>query len=318
MQTPERIDVVADVGGTNTRVALSRDGRVDAATIRRFANARHGSLAEVLRQFGTDMGLRRCDSACAAIAGPVRDHVGRLTNLDWSADPELLRGATGASRAAVLNDLVAQGYALDAIPEGEITQVFAGGDPAPDATRLVIGVGTGFNAAAVHETAAGRVVLPSEAGHVTLPVRTEKALSLVRALEGVHGFVGVEDVLSGRGVARIDAWLGQGEPARDTAAIMAALEAGEPRAVEAGRIFVRLLGAVAGDLALIHLPFGGIYLIGGVARAFLPWFDSFGLHEAFREKGRFGPFMGDFGLSVIEDDFAALTGCAAYLTASAR
>lgn len=317
MQTPERIDVVADVGGTNTRVAIARGGRVDAATIRRFANTRHGSLAEVLRQFGADMGLQRCDSACAAIAGPVRDHVGRLTNLDWSADPDLLRDATGAARAAVLNDLVAQGYALDAIPEGEITPVFAGSNAGPGATRLVIGVGTGFNAAAVHETAAGRVVLPSEAGHVTLPVRTEKALSLVRALEGVHGFVGVEDILSGRGVARIDAWLGHGAPARDTAAIMAALEAGEPRAVEAGRIFVRVLGAVAGDLALIHLPFGGIYLIGGVARAFLPWFDAFGLSDAFREKGRFGPFMADFGLSVIEDDFAALTGCAAYLAATA-
>lgn len=312
MQT-ERIDIVADVGGTNTRVAVAQGGKVQPATVRRFTNARHGSLAEVLRQFSTDMGLSGCDSACAAIAGPVRDHIGRLTNLDWSADPDLLRAATGAARAAVLNDLVAQGHGLDDIAEEEITQVFPGGTPLPGATRLVIGVGTGFNAAAVHETAAGRIVLPSESGHVTLPIRTAEGLALVGALEGVHGFVGVEDILSGRGVARIDAWLGEGEPPRDTAAIMAALKAGEPRAVEAGRLFVRMLGAVAGDLALIHLPFGGIYLIGGVARAFLPWFRPFDIAHAFRDKGRFGPFMADFGLSVIEDDFAALTGCAAYL-----
>lgn len=313
------VAVVADVGGTNTRVAVAHGTSVDHATVRKYRNESHASLGAVLSQFVAEIGLSGCDSVCAAIAGPVRDGVGTLTNLDWSADPESLKTATGARHGAVLNDLVAQGHALGRIAEGATRRVFAGRPARDGASQLVIGVGTGFNAAAVHETVAGRVVLPSEAGHVTLPVRTAEHLDLVKHFEDVHGFVGVEDVLSGRGVARIDAWRAArtGTPAsRDTAAIMAALQAGEPEAEETGRHFVGLLGAVAGDLALTHLPFGGIYLIGGVARAFLPWFDAFGLRDAFRAKGRFAPFLEDFGLSVIEDDFAALTGCAAYLAAA--
>ncbi|MFZ1726109.1 MAG: glucokinase, partial [Albidovulum sp.] len=86
-----------------------------------------------------------------------------------------------------------------------------------------------------------------------------------------------------------------------------------PLATASGRAFVRLLGAVAGDLALTHLPFGGIYLIGGVARAFAPYLEPFGFAEAFRDKGRFSGFMRDFPVTVIEDDFAALAGCAVYL-----
>ena len=82
---------------------------------------------------------------------------------------------------------------------------------------------------------------------------------------------------------------------------------------KAVQTFVRILGAVAGDLSLIHLPFGGVYLVGGVARAVSAHFSEFEFESSFRDKGRFAGFMQNFGVSVITDDFAALTGCASYL-----
>jgi len=54
-------------------------------------------------------------------------------------------------------------------------------------------------------------------------------------------------------------------------------------------------------------------LVGGVARAFAPYLNEYGFAEAFRDKGRFAGFMGNFKVSVIEDDYAALTGSAAHL-----
>ena len=38
----------------------------------------------------------------------------------------------------------------------------------------------------------------------------------------------------------------------------------------------------------------------------------------FRDKGRFAEFMENFSVTVVEDDFAALTGCAAHLASGAR
>lgn len=38
-----------------------------------------------------------------------------------------------------------------------------------------------------------------------------------------------------------------------------------------------------------------------------------GFAENFRDKGRFSAFMDDFPVCIVEDDYAALTGCAAYL-----
>ena len=79
------------------------------------------------------------------------------------------------------------------------------------------------------------------------------------------------------------------------------------------RVFIRILGTVAGNLSLVHLPFGGVFLVGGVARAMLPHLGQYGFTEAFRDKGRFAGFMGNIPVSILLDDYAALTGNAAYM-----
>ena len=53
--------------------------------------------------------------------------------------------------------------------------------------------------------------------------------------------------------------------------------------------------------------------MGGVSRAFAPYLERFGFGAAFRDKGRFADFMDDFPVSVVTDDYAALTGCAAHM-----
>lgn len=316
-RAPDRFSLVADTGGTNTRVALAEGARLLPETVTRYPNADFPSLPAVLRAFLAAQGGVDCAGAAVAVAGPVRDGRGVLTNLDWEIDEPTLASVTGAEVAAVINDLQAQGHALGHLAP-EMLRPVVDGAPAPaHATRLVIGVGTGFNAAPVLADGAARLVAPAEAGHVTLPVRTAQDLRLADWLARHHGFAAVEEVLSGRGLEHVHAFLGDddGTPRSATAAeIMGALAEGrDRRAVETVRIFVRVLGTVAGDLALTTLPFGGVYLCGGVARAMLPWLEPFEFARHFRDKGRFGPFVAQFPVSVIEDDYAALIGLAHHL-----
>ncbi|RME18762.1 MAG: glucokinase, partial [Alphaproteobacteria bacterium] len=202
------------------------------------------------------------------------------------------------------------------LPEAAIRPLVAGRPAPAHAARLVIGLGTGFNCAPVHETGAGRFVPPAEAGHVNLPIRSEIDFELGRALEEAHGFPSVEEVLSGRGLVHTFGWFARraGTPRDLTSAeILSAAEAGDDVARAALGFFVRVFGAVTGNLALIHLPFGGIFLAGGLARAVSPFLGPMGYGEALRDKGRFAEFMGNFAVSLIEDDYAALTGCAHHL-----
>jgi glucokinase len=318
----DTLTIVADIGGTNTRVALAKGSEVLAGTIRRYANADHPGLEPVLRRYLAEEGDIDPIAACVAVAGPVREGRAELTNLDWSIDGETLARATRAEVTAILNDLQAQGHALGFIDPTLTRSVIPFPPASPDAAKLVVNVGTGFNIAAVFDGAGGRLVPPAEAGHVTLPVRDETDLRLARFVGAAHGFASVEEVLSGRGLVQVHDWLGQeeGDPSRATAAeIMAAVaRGGETRATRAARVFVRMLGAVSGDLALTMLPFGGLWLVGGVARAFAPYLEEFGFVEAFRDKGRFSEFMEGFGVGVVEDDNAALTGCASHLAGLLR
>ncbi len=309
----DTLSLVADVGGTNTRVALADGDRLLTETVRKFANKDYAGLGGVLTAF-IDEEKVDCAGAAVAIAGPVRDGRGSLTNLDWSVDPDMLASVTKAETVAVLNDLQAQGHAMGRIAAENLKSV-VDGSMTEGGTRLVIGVGTGFNAAVVLDTPFGRVVPPSEAGHANMPLRTEEELRLCKFVETSHGFPAIEDVLSGRGLERIYAWL-QSEAGQRTemraADIMASADS-DAVAEDAIRWFVRILGTVTGNLSLIHLPFGGVSLIGGVARAMEPYFNRFGFAAAFRDKGRFAGFMNNFHVDLVEDDFAALEGLTSHL-----
>lgn len=153
---------------------------------------------------------------------------------------------------------------------------------------------------------------------MSLPAQNADELRLLDWIARKHGTPGFEDVLSGRGFERVYEWLcdeaGVTAPL-DAGGIMQAVNDGSNKIAEdAARVFIRMLGRAAGNLALVHLPFGGIYLIGGVARHFAPHLLRLGFQEAFYDKGRLSEFMEQFPVHLVDDDYAALTGSAAHLS----
>ena len=124
---------------------------------------------------------------------------------------------------------------------------------------LVVGVGTGMNAAPVHGSGAARLVAPSECGHVSMPIRTERDFRLAQFLANIgphaHGFAGVEDVLAGRGLERIYAFVtaeAGAEVVISAAEIMERLAKGEPAAQDCARLYVGILGAELGNFCLLY------------------------------------------------------------------
>lgn len=311
--------ILADIGGTNTRVALADGKVVRPNSIAKFANAEFPSLEPILKRYLAEAGIAGVEGACVAAAGPVRHGVAEMTNLSWVIDHALLTRATGATKVAILNDLQAQGQALGHIAP-EFLRPIVEGNAVPNASMLVVGLGTGVNAAPVHNTPWGRVVPPSECGHVSMPIRDARDLALARFIEThgdhAHGFAGVEDALAGRGLEHVYAFVADeaGVPVvKSSAEIMADLNAGDAIARKAAELYIHILGSTLGNLALTHLPYGGIFLIGGMSRALTPFMGPMGLAASLTDKGRFHDFLTTFPVWVVEDDYAALTGCAAYL-----
>ena len=77
------------------------------------------------------------------------------------------------------------------------------------------------------------------------------------------------------------------------------------------QIFVAILGAEAGNLALKVLATGGVYLAGGIPRRILPLLEDGRFMQAFVNKGRFADLLMDIPVHVIVSQ-AALLGAVLY------
>jgi len=104
--------LVADIGGTNTRVSLTQDTHLLQNTAQRFENKAAGSLEEILSEYLRLQANPSIDGVCVAVAGPVDKDRAELTNISWTIDVRELKKVSGADIASLLNDLQAQGYAL--------------------------------------------------------------------------------------------------------------------------------------------------------------------------------------------------------------
>ena len=296
--------LLADIGGTNTRLALADASGLIAQTRDRRPNADWNSFEEMLGAYLRERGAPRIRICCIAIAGPVRGRAGRLTNRDWHIDAEAVARASGAPRAELLNDLCALGHALpDLVP----TPVCEGAGALRNGQSLVVGIGTGFNVCPTRREGAAAAALESEAGHADLPAPVR---DLLRAELGgaAEGFRTVEDCFCGRGAAAIARAVAGADLAEDQA--MRALCAQDgPNAGRAGRIFAEALGLLARSLICQHLPRDGVVFAGGVARGVLGSAATAAFREAFRRDGMDVVDPRDFPVSVIKDDAAALLGC---------
>lgn len=307
--------VVVDIGGTNTRCGLCDGVTLHEDSIRRYRNADHPGIAPILQDFLSHT-PGSVEAICIDMAGPVDNGLGTLTNLDWVVDSKALSKQFGAPCVEVLNDLQAQGHAVPYFTEKSYTCLRSGAPSEAGASRLVVNVGTGLNAVPVHSLKGETLVPAAEAGHARLQGVCDEEIRLIDFIAQTHPQPGLEEILSGRGLERLYGFACH-ESGRESdlqaADIMQEFLDGGTEAQRAVALFTRYLGRYCGDLALSNLPFGGIYLVGGVARHLGPHLMAQGFEQAFEDKGRFSDYMRQFPIHLVTDDYAALCGCAGHL-----
>jgi glucokinase len=299
--------LVADVGGTNARLALGADGRLIPGSLRRLRNDDWPSFDAALTAYLADRPAPH--ALCIAIAGPVTGAAGRLTNRDWAFDAAALAERTGA-RVLLINDLTALGHALAGLPPEGLTPVFTPDPASPrgeNGQALVLGLGTGVNVCAVKAAPAGALCLEAEAGHVALPAPVVAALTA--RLGTAEAFPKTEALFSGRGLERLHAALtGAALPSNRIVAAAAT----DPAAAATLTLFAGLLGAWARDLCLMFMPRSGLYLAGSVARGVVGTAAA-AFRAAFTAEAAFAAIPRSVPVRIIADDMAALSGCLAAL-----
>jgi glucokinase len=326
----DKLILAADVGGSKTLLQLYR---IDATGSRRelaqqlLQSNAYPSLEALTQQFINESGEGNPDSACFAVAGPVKHHgerqTSRLTNLPWQLDNIQLSEALSIGKVSLVNDFQAIGYSLHQLARDDLVPLHQA-ESAPTGSHLVLGAGTGLGVCLLFPHPGGDFSHPSEGGHLAFAPGDETEQALLQFLLQEHPRISYERILSGPGLVNIYRFLLQQEGIRDDPLLQEADPAAaigrvglydeNQIASTAITLFCRILGAFTGDLALATLPSGGIYIAGGIAPKLLPRLQDGNFIETYSDKGRMRELVRSFPVNVITNTRSGLLGAAIHAT----
>ena len=299
--------LVADIGGTNSRLALAPTGSVELTSTRSYVNADYKCFDNVISDYLSNSNAK-VKQLVIAMAGPVRNNVGRLTNLDWEIDGNKLAQSLGTVPALVINDLTALGHSALKLAPNQVSPIV--NRPVINHRQkqaLVIGIGTGFNVSPIIEFGGVSVCAEVEAGHTTL--FSSILLELENLMTGMsHAFSTVESLFSGRGRRQFMSLL-TGERVCSASMFIGKQGILENQAYDhALDRYAELIGMLIAEYKVSYLPHDGIFLAGGVARSSLTGNRTTLCAEAAMCENdviKLKPPVWS-----INDDAAALVGCA--------
>ena len=304
--------LAADIGGTSCRLLL-KDGSETVAE-EDFPSQNYPDLNTVLHLFLTTHAEVTPDVACLAVAGPVRHGRARVTNLPWIIHETEISEAFTIPRVRIINDFEATGYGLANLEPADFYQLQTG---LPDATgtRALIGAGTGLGMAIITRCGRRWQVLPGEGGHVDFAPRSAMQHALLDYLLQQTARVSVEMLLSGPGLERIYEFICfqhdiDPDSARRSAASISstALMGMDPLAVKSLELFVEIYAAQAGNLALISMATGGVFIAGGIAPKILSLLDSERFLKAFCDKPPMNELLQSMPIRVVLNTRCGLLG----------
>jgi glucokinase len=295
--------LVADVGGTNTRIAAGgADGLLRGET---HKNDDVKDLVALLREALIGLGDKRPRFAVIAVAGPVETDEIRLTNRPWTFSRAALRETLDLDELVVVNDFYAVAHALPALAADELMPLGMK-TASKDGNLLACGPGTGFGVSALVRSGVVPTAISSEGGHMRLGAATADEARVIGRLARDRGPVAVEDVLSGRGLVAAHRILG-GHDAT-TGAIIDAAKSGEASACATVAFFMRVFGRVAGDLALAFDARSGVYIGGGLGQALSELYAGSPFDDAFRDHPPYQDRLAAIPVHVIMHPFPGLIG----------
>jgi len=320
--------IAGDIGGTKTILGIySREaGPFAPLQEATFSSRRYGGFAELIAEFLGRAGVK-AGHAVLAVAGRVVDQKASITNLPWTIRAAELARTLNLRSILLLNDVEAVAAALPLL-RGEDLLIIQKGEADPGGTRAVVAPGTGLGEAFLTREDGGFRARASEGGHADFAPAGDQQIGLLKYLHPRYGHVSWERVCSGNGIPAIYDYLKEAGCAAESPRLaeqFARSDDRTPLIVEAAlapagpcplcrgtlEMFVSILGAEAGNLALKVLATGGVYLGGGIPPRLAGLLGEGPFIEAFLSKGRFSRFMERIPVHVILNPKAALLGAAA-------
>jgi len=282
--------LIGDVGGTNTRLQLisfiSTSTKPVEIKTHFYRTRDQASLSECLNNFlqefkGTE---KYPKNATLAVAGAPYEGKVTLPNAEWpTLDEQELEKEFNISPFALINDFVAIGYSMTKLPADQITTLHEG-KKATNSTMIVAGPGTGMGECIIQPSAnldgkASYHVFGTEGGHKNFSPTSmlewdylNFVLEEFPEIKEKFGYLSTEKAFCGPGIPNIYKFFCktdniEASEITSEEIIQRALAKEDRQCTKVLEFFSKLYAKEISNFALNSLPYGGIYLVGGLTNA---------------------------------------------------
>lgn len=324
-----------DIGGTNTRMQFTEvaiSNKMHVIATRHYTNSSYSSFLGIVDAFfsETKVNSNEVVSACFGVAGPVIKEKVNVTNLPWLINAANIKNRLKTDKVELINDFVSIGYGLEVLQPNDLLTLQPG-KPRKDGVIAYIGAGTGLGVGFMTCHNGEYLAHSTEGGHVDFAPTYEVQIELLKYFRKKYHRVSFERILSGAGLVNVynfahdNKLFGEEENPSlrflinsgnnvDIAAAISeyAIKHKDIIAMRALDIFIHVYGSAVGNLALTTLPFGGLYVVGGIAPKLLNQIKKGGFMKAFNDKGRMSNLIKDIPLHVVLYEDVGLQGATIY------
>jgi glucokinase len=306
--------LVADIGGTNCRLALYDPSTNSLRARHDFHNRDFKCFEDIIASWLNALQEARPTHCCMAVAAPPFGDRVTMVNIDWSFSLHDIATQFNFSQLRCINDFEGNAYALPHLGEHERVTIHRG-DDTQRGKLATIGPGTGLGGATLDLSTPEPKAWASEPGHMGLAPATELELELFGYLYPAYGEVYAELLVSGPGLQLIY----QGMAAvHDRESLELSSEEISRRALSgecdlcvlALSTFCALLGSISGDYVLANGAYGGLFLAGGFIAQMIDFLRASTFLTRLQRKGKMQSHLARVPVHVITSTSTGLLGAA--------
>jgi len=321
--------LAADIGGTKSDLAifdLSQTPDAPPLCRRRYHNTLFHNFDTILAEFLDSANSPTPSYGCFGVAAVVHNGHARFTNREWVLNAKELESSFGFTGVTLINDLTAVCSGLPFLAKTELFQIQRG-EIEEQGIQAVIAPGTGLGEGYLIHRDTCFSPQGSEGGHCDFAPLNQEQSQLLSYLQQKHSSVSYELLCSGIGLPNIFDFLATTDIDRDpdhfkrittTVDRAPAISEGAfgerrcPLCAKTFSLFLEILGAEAGNLALKTYSTGGLFIGGGILPRIVEHVSFAPFLNAFRKKEKMTSLMESIPIHLILKNDVALFGAASY------
>ena len=269
--------ILGDIGGTNTRLCIIKAGSRKLYLLKVFKNKNFDSFYQLLSEYlGNISKDIKPEFAVFAVAGPVLGSKVHLTNLNWNITCSYLKRRFSFKNVILINDLFALAASIVFTGKRYCDSIKTGKKRGLPKAFIAPGTGLGES---ILVNVNPLTILPTEGGHIYFSPLTTEEVEYLNFLREKGEELSWEKAVSGPAISYWYEffWKEFIPPERVTDLA----KKGDEKAFRVIKKFFELLGRKISQLAFMSLPFGGIYISGGVSQALKDFFFNSDCKKAF-------------------------------------